>query len=209
MGEATAIGSGKKPARGATLGRVMGGNQPMHKLAKPLVGGAALLAAGIAFPAAATASDAEERFEIAELMDRYGVVHDFGSPEEYADLFTPDGEMAISGTPVVIKGREALMEQARRDHERYVAPTGPNGENVSFMRHIITNRVVTLTGQNAAEGSCYVITMIHDGDNGPVLMSFGRYIDRYVKVGGDWKIAHRDIKLEFGNQALAKKLGFR
>jgi hypothetical protein len=181
----------------------------MHVIFRPLIAGAALFATGLALPSAAAASDAEDRFEITELMDRYGVVHDFGSPEEYAALFTPDGEMAISGTPVVIKGREALMAQAKRDHERYVTPTGPNGENVSFMRHIITNRVVTLTGQGTATGSCYVTTMIHDGDNGPVLMSFGRYIDRYVKLDDEWKIAHRDIKLEFGNQGLAKRLGFR
>jgi len=170
----------------------------------------ALFAAGLALPSAASAaSPAEDRFEIMELMDRYGVVHDFGSPEEYADLFAPDGEMAIFGTPVVITGREGLMAQAKRDHEKYVAPTGPNGENVSFMRHIITNKVAKLTGENTAEGSSYVTTMIHDGDNGPVLLSFARYLDRYVKLGGEWKIARRDIELEFGNKELGQRLGFR
>ena len=59
--------------------------------------------------ATAVASDAEDRFLIMELMDRYGVIHDFGTPEEYADLFTADGEI---GTRT--KGRQALIEQAKR-----------------------------------------------------------------------------------------------
>lgn len=168
---------------------------------------AALAAAQIAAPA--HASDVEDRFQITELMDRYGIVHDFGSPEEYADLFTANGEMAISGTPVVVKGREALMAQAKRDHEKYVLPPGPDGKSMSFMRHIISNREVKLTGEGTAEGSCYVMTYVQDGDEGPKLLSIGRYIDRYEKQGGRWRIAHREIKLEFGNQELAKKLGFR
>lgn len=155
------------------------------------------------------ASEAEDRFLITELMDRYGTIHDFGTPEEYADLFTADGEMAIGGTPIVIKGREALMAQARRDHEKYVLPPGPDGKSMSFMRHIISNRLVELTGPDTANGSCYVMTYVQDGDEGPKLLSIGRYIDRYEKQAGQWRIAHREIKLEFGDQELAKKLGFR
>lgn len=181
----------------------------MRVFLKPFAASAALLAVSLVVPASANASEAEERFAIMELMDRYGVVHDFGSPDEYADLFTPDGEIAISGGPVVVKGRDALVAQAKRDHEKYVSPTGPNGENESFMRHIVTNRLVKLTGADSAEGSCYVITLVRDGSNGPALLSFGRYADRYVRQAGEWKIAHREIKLDFGNQALGEKLGFR
>jgi len=167
------------------------------------------LAASTVAAAPAHASDAEDRFEITELMDRYGVIHDFGSPEEYADLFTADGTISINDGPAVVKGRDALIGMAKRDHEKYVAPTGPNGANEFFMRHIVSNRMVKLTGEGTAEGSCYVITLINDGANGPVMLSFGRYADHYVKQGGKWLIAHRSIKLEFGNQELGKRLGFR
>lgn len=171
---------------------------------------AAVAAISLAFAAApASASDAEERFEIMELMDRYGVVHDYGSPEEYADLFTEDGEIGTPGKPAMIKGRAALIGQAVRDHEEYSAPTGPNGELESIMRHIISNRIVTLTGAESAEGSCYVITLVRDGENGPAVMSFSRYVDRYRKQGGEWKIERRDIVRGFGNAEIAKRLGFR
>ena len=167
------------------------------------------LTATTALSGPAHASDTEARFEIMELMDRYGQVHDFGTPEDYANLFTANGEIAIGGGPVVVKGHDALAGMARRDHEKYVAPTGPNGANEFFMRHIVTDRVVKLTGSDTAEGSCYVITLVNDAGSGPVILSFGRYADRYRKENGERRIAHREIKLDFGNEELGKKLGFR
>lgn len=152
---------------------------------------------------AAAASEVEDRFLIMELMDRYGVVHDFGTPEEYADLFTPDGQIGTR-----IKGREALIAQAKRDHERFSAPPGPDGKVSSIMRHIISNRVVKLTGPDSAEGSCYVITIINDKEEGPLVMSISRYVDRYARTRDGWRIAHRDIVLESGNQEIGRRFGF-
>lgn len=176
----------------------------------------AVAAAGALFlpaasdPANANSAEALDRFAITELMDLYGVVHDFGTPEQYADLFTADGEIAVSrGGRAVVKGRDALMEQARRDHEKYVRPTGRDGENEFFMRHIVSNKTVTITGENAAEGSCFVITLVNDGENGPAMLSFGRYFDTYTKHNGKWLIARREIILDFGNEDLAVRFGFR
>ena len=169
-----------------------------------------LLAVGclLACSTLASASAAEDRFLIHELMDRYGVVHDFGTPEEYADLFTDDAEIAVGGGATVVKGRAALVAQAKRDHERFGAPPGPDGKSTSIMRHIISNHTVTLTGKNSATGGSYVITLINDAKDGPQILSMSRYEDRYVKAKGSWRIAHRVIVLESGNQVLGKKLGF-
>jgi SnoaL-like protein len=157
----------------------------------------------IVFSRASSASDAEDRFLIMELMDRYGFVHDFGTPEEYAALFTADGTI---GTRT--RGRDALIAQARSDHERYSAPPGPDGKASSIMRHIISNRVVKLTGADTAEGSCYVITLINDKTEGPLVMSMSRYEDRYARTRDGWRIAHRDIVLETGNREIGKRFGF-
>jgi hypothetical protein len=168
-----------------------------------------LAVACLLLPLLAAASEAEDRFLIMELMDRYGVVHDFGTPEQYADLFTEDGEIATGkGRPAIVKGRQALIQQAKRDHERFGAPPGPDGEFSSIMRHVISNRVVTLTGPGSAEGSCYVTTLINDKEAGPQTLSISRYVDKYVKTGGQWRIARREIILESGNQALGRKYGF-
>jgi hypothetical protein len=148
-----------------------------------------------------------ERTLIRELMDRYGTVHDSGTPEEYADLFTADGEIAAGGGRVLAKGREALMEQARRDHDRF-GDTDANGRWTSIMRHLISNAQIELTGDDTAEGTCYVTTVVKKGDVGPAILSISRYVDRYVKAGGDWRIERREILLQFGNSELAATLGF-
>lgn len=157
---------------------------------------------------ALAASPVEERFLIMELMDRYGIVHDFGSPEEFAALFTDDAVIE-SGGRTVAQGRDALVRQAQRDEERYGTFEGSDGKMSSFMRHVISNRQVKLTGRSTAEGSCYVITMINDKAEGPHVFSMSRYVDRYRKVKGEWRIEHRTIIGESGNPGLATKFGFR
>jgi hypothetical protein len=148
-----------------------------------------------------------DRTLIRELMDRYGIVHDSGTPKEYADLFTPDGEIAIGGGPVLVKGREALMGQAQRDHDRF-GEKDANGRWTSIMRHLISNAEIEVTGDATAEGTCYVTTVVRKGDVGPAILSISRYVDRYVKSDGQWRIARREIFLEFGNAELAVQMGF-
>lgn len=147
-----------------------------------------------------------DRTLIRELMDRYGTVHDSGTPDEYADLFTSDGEIATGGR-VLVKGREALMAQAQRDHDRF-GETDANGRWTSIMRHLIGNAQIEVTGDGTAEGTCYVTTVVRKGDVGPAILSISRYVDRYVKASGQWRIAHREIFLEFGNAELAVQMGF-
>lgn len=168
------------------------------------------LVAGLLLATAApavAASAAQERFLIMELMDRYGIVHDFGQPGEFADLFTDDAVIEAGGR--VVQGREALLRQAQQDEERYWTFRNSDGTSSSFMRHVISNRQVKITGRNTAEGSCYVITMINDRETGPQVFSMSRYVDRYRKVKGEWRIEHRTIIGESGNPEMARKYGFR
>ena len=167
------------------------------------------LAAPFGLQAADSIQDVVDRTLIRELMDRYGVVHDSGSPEEYADLFTADGEIAVAaGGPAIVKGREALMAQARSDHERFGKEPTANGGTTSIMRHLISNAQITLTGADTATGMCYVTTVVKKGDVGPVILGISRYTDTYAKQNGQWRIKRREITTEFGNGELAKQLGF-
>jgi len=160
-------------------------------------------------PAADSGRAIADRMLIRELMDRYGLVHDSGTPEEYADLFTDDGEIAVAaGGPPIVKGRQALIAQARRDRERFDIEPAANGKTTSIMRHLISNAQVALTGTDSATGTCYVTTVVKKGDIGPTILSISRYTDRYAKQKGEWRIKRREITIEFGNDALGKQLGF-
>ncbi len=160
-------------------------------------------------PAASAAADqANDRLQIYELMDRYGVVHDFGTPEEYAALFTPDAEISIGAGPPVVKGHDALVGMATRDHQRFGGAVTADGKTSLIMRHVVSNRIVEMVGKDAARGSSYVTTLIRTPDNGLAVLSIGRYEDEYVRQGGTWRIAKRRILLDFGDQKLAKQFGF-
>jgi len=168
-----------------------------------------LLATPAALPAADSLQTIADRTLIRELMDRYGLVHDSGTPEEYADLFTADGEIAVAaGGPAIVKGREALIGQARRDHERFGNEPAGNGKTTSIMRHLISNASITITGPDSASGYCYVTTVVKKGDVGPEILGISRYTDTYVKQDGEWRIKRREITTEFGNNALARQMGF-
>jgi len=168
-----------------------------------------LLAAPVVVTAADSLQAIADRTLIRELMDRYGIVHDLGTPEEYADLFTADGEIAVApGGPAIVKGREALMAQARRDHERFGNEPAANGKTTSIMRHLISNSQISLTGAETATGTCYVTTVVKKGDVGPAILSISRYTDRYAKQDGQWRIQRREITIEWGNAELGKQLGF-
>src|SRR4051812_42801561 len=167
--------------------------------------GCALAGALLCAGTGAAASPAEDRLQIYELMDRYGVVHDFGTPEEYAALFTPDAEIAVAAGPPVVKGHDALVAMAARDHQRFGGTATPDGKAALIMRHVVSNRMVTLTGKDAARGSCYVTTLIKTPENGLALLSIGRYEDEYVRRGGAWLIAKRRILLDIGDQKLGKQ----
>ena len=56
-------------------------------------------------------------------------------------------------------------------------------------QHIITNHTIELDG-DTAHGEAYYIFW---GENkmGPPTLAFGRYIDRFEKRNGEWRIAHR------------------
>ena len=173
-----------------------------------IVLGLALLGMVLCASTGAVAGAADDRLQIYELMDRYGVVHDFGTPEEYAGLFTEDAEIAVGTGPSVAKGHDALVAMAGRDHQRFGGLKTPDGKASLIMRHLVSNRLVELTGKETARGSCYVTTLIKTPDNGLAVLSIGRYEDEYARRGGKWRIAKRRIFLDIGDQKLGKQLGF-
>ena len=158
--------------------------------------------------AAQARGSVDDRLQIYELMDRYGVVHDLGTAQEYAGLFTADAEISIGSGPAVAKGHDALVAMAERDHKRFGGAVAGDGKTGLIMRHVISNRQVAFAGKDAATGSCYVTTLIRTPDNGLAVLSIGRYEDEYRRKGGQWLIARRRIIIDLGDQKLGKQLGF-
>jgi hypothetical protein len=64
---------------------------------------------------------------------------------------------------------------------------------VTAFQHNITNHLIRMTGADSAEGEVYVIAYhaIGEGEGGSVLVTGGRYLDRYLRRDGIWRFTHR------------------
>ena len=147
-----------------------------------------------------------DRFLINELQSRYALAHDLTDPAMYASVFTEDAELYGAGR-LLAKGREALHAIGVNDRKRFNAGAKEGERSFGALRHVITNSVIELDGDNAATGVCYVLTVVNRPDRGPEILSVGRYEDQYRKVAGEWLIAKRQIVMDMGNSELGKATG--
>ncbi|HTR00604.1 MAG TPA: nuclear transport factor 2 family protein [Candidatus Acidoferrum sp.] len=147
-----------------------------------------------------------DRLQIQELQARYALAHDLTDPALYAGVFTEDGEL-VSGGKTLVKGREAMKTMTANDRKR-LNPGAVDGQrSFGSMRHIVTNSVIDITGNDTAKGICYVTTVANRKDHGPEIFNVGRYEDQYRKVNGQWLIARREIFSDMNNDALGRELG--
>lgn len=113
------------------------------------------------------------------LMALYTQCVDLRKGEGLGELFTEDGVLDVTGTPLA--GRAAI-------EAALVA-----GASARFMRHICTNVLVEVTGEDRATGTCYLTAYVQapgDGSLGlPTVM--GEYHDEFRRTAEGWRIAQR------------------
>jgi uncharacterized protein (TIGR02246 family) len=116
----------------------------------------------------------EDRDEIRDLYGRYCFHVDTGTPEQWADLFTTDGE--FTGPVAPVTGTEALTEFATE------VLAGGGG-----MHHMVSNVALDVNGDDAV-GTASVAIFIAGA-----LGIVGRYQDELRKVDGRWKFSRRNF----------------
>lgn len=119
-------------------------------------------------------SDAEQ---IRDLYARYSWAYDQGRAEEYAALFTEDGEFEVVGGPRV-QGREALAGLVS-------AAAARPGRTL----HMVSNVLVTVTGDSAT-GQAYV-QLLALADAALRVVAVGTYNDAFVRTAAGWQLSRR------------------
>lgn len=73
---------------------------------------------------------------------------------------------------------------------------------LTAIQHNITNHLIRVTGPDSAEGEAYVIAYhrAEDEDVANLLITGGRYLDRYTKREGQWRIAHRKCIVDWAHE---------
>ena len=103
-------------------------------------------------------------------------------------MFTADAEVKV--TVGSMQGLPAIKQSLKAAYHDF---DSKNREHYPFM-HAVTNHQVTLSSESTATGSCYLLDFVTDrpANEHPVLL-LGRYIDRYVKTNGEWRIEHTEL----------------
>ncbi len=139
--------------------------------------------------------DATERMlierECERLVTRYCHYVDHGEAAHIADLFTKDG--VWSGPGARMQGQDQVRKgfQARQDNKARMS------------RHVCNNLHVEVQDADHAEGCVYLTLYRHDGKEGRALSPLegpamvGEYRDTFLRTGEGWRIANREIVVDF------------
>jgi len=129
--------------------------------------------------------------EIQQLVARYGYALDTGAPEgtgnEYADLFTSDGEFVGPGIPDNSQGHDKLAALAR-------IPAGrPSRRGPNYVSHFLFNHLIE-PSPDGATGTVYLLVINFGGNGKPTTISMGgHYNDVYVKRPDGWRFRKREF----------------
>ena len=137
-------------------------------------------------------SDADDRFDIIAVLDRYAEVLDERDWRGLADVFTPDVDLDVGGYRAT--GLEAVTSHIRS----FLDGCGPS-------QHRLSNYRIELDGDTASS-RCYIRVM-HFGKGehaGLRYEMWGRYADQLVRTPAGWRSRQRriEVTMEQGDRTL-------
>jgi hypothetical protein len=129
--------------------------------------------------------------EIQQLVSRYGYALDTGAPEgtgnEYAGLFTPDGEFVGPGIPDNTQGHDKLAALAR------IPPGRPSRRGPTYVSHFLFNHLIEPSADGAT-GTVYLLVINFGGNGRPTTITMGgHYNDVYAKGQDGWRFRKREF----------------
>lgn len=136
-----------------------------------------------------------DREEIRALRLLYSQLLDSGESERMGEVFTQDAQVIVT-----VGSMNGLAEIKQGLAEAYKTFDTRQRNHFPFI-HAVTNHQIRLTGENSAEGSCYLLDFVTDrSDNQHPFLLLGRYTDQYVRTGGEWRIAHTELDVLWPEQ---------
>ena len=134
------------------------------------------------------------REAIRQTMAAYTVAGDRLRVEEFVAVFTEDAIMEAEGVPPEdmfrYEGRAGISQWITRWRE----PPKEVGRvhQATFIRHHLSTCHIELTGPDSARARTYWVAYTDIGPD-----HSGYYLDVFRKVGTDWLIAHRRVRLDW------------
>jgi 3-phenylpropionate/cinnamic acid dioxygenase small subunit len=126
--------------------------------------------------------------DIQQTMVRYAESIDYGDHPTWAATFTPDGVFDVRrrGEPLFKHVGTAELLAFVKTHSH--APD-------TYHKHVLGLPTIDVDGDEAT-GRAY-FSMMHESPTGPMVLVFGRYLDKFVRTDdGGWLFAERIVDME-------------
>lgn len=126
------------------------------------------------------------REEIRQLIAVYATAGDGGRREQFSKVFAEDAVLSAPG--LHYEGRDNIVQGLFAGSRAGSSKRAPP----KFVRHNITTSNITFTGPASARGRSYFVVVTDAG-----LDHSGVYTDEFRKIDGAWKIASREVRIDY------------
>jgi len=135
------------------------------------------------------------RESIRNTMSRYTQAGDRLKVAEFVAVFTEDGVLESQEVSAAdafqYRGRQAIGEWLQRWLEQNSEPNG-GATQATFARHHLATCDIQFTGPDTAKACTYWTAYTNIGPD-----HCGYYLDNFRKVGEQWLIEHRRVRLDW------------
>lgn len=126
------------------------------------------------------------RERIRDLVARYNANGDSGRFPAVIDLFLDDASLEIPGA--TYHGKTEILGM----FESAAQKTGQGKEaKARFIRHFTATLQIDVESETSAKSRCYYAVLTERG-----LDHWGRYIDKYRRLDGQWLFWHRRVTVD-------------
>jgi hypothetical protein len=124
------------------------------------------------------------RESIRDLVARYNANGDTGRFAQVMELFAPDAVMDISEGRVY-SGHDEILTIFTGTQDR------TSSKEPIYLRHLTATHQIDIIDESKATGRCYYQVLTSVG-----LDHWGRYVDEYRVVDGQWRFARRRVTVD-------------
>jgi hypothetical protein len=140
-----------------------------------------------------TLDDLLAREAIRDTMAKYNISGDRLKVDDYVACFTEDGIMESEFVPEDKAFRYSGKAEILAWQQRWLnREPGDAVHKASFIRHHLSTSKIDITGPDTAKARTYWVAWTDIGPD-----HAGYYLDDFRKVGDEWLIAHRRVRLDW------------
>ncbi len=142
-----------------------------------------------------SATYAQDRAEIEDLMARYMFAIDYNDWEAYGAVFAEDGELEYArGTA---KGRAAIVESVSAFAQNIGKFYHTEDGQPARLRHVILQTTIRVEGDRAWARALWLEMANHGPQDTMKMGTYGIYEDELARIDGRWLFTRRRILNEF------------